>query len=242
MKCPKCGAKVDGKLCTICGTKVTQEKKPIKAKKMVLFTMLALFAATAAVAGVFALNGQVKKQDVLPDEENDQRGGNGSYVRIGQYDALQKLYLAIDFDTGYEEALSMFVQSGLFYEEAEYENSVSGEMVRSVVAAAKEESAKHTSLGGDQLKAEFDENGILTFMTYVTEQSNAVALMYHYGVWFDLTFSKEAASDYEGLYIVDAYAKEDGIDIDYGNGIIKSTKYIRYTNKEDQLAYLFRNA
>lgn len=155
-----------------------------------------------------------------------------------EYDALEKLFMNIDKDTDYENALNMIIESGLSYSEDKHNSSYG--KIKTIVVGYDEDTARDTyAESGDRLELEFlaKDNSLLN-MLYSKEGIAKSALLYSYGTWFDFN-EKEPKNNYSGLYLIDYLNNKKGIVITYKNGNTKETNYFKYSDKEELLSSLY---
>lgn len=154
-----------------------------------------------------------------------------------EFDKLQKIFISITETTSIEDIENAISQNELCYSAAEYNKSGGGKSVRYVLAYTDGAAAQKYADSGDYLEISFDEssNNRIMYSQYVNSASYT-GLFYNYGTWFD--FSEKDVGPYSGYYVIDAFAKEDGLTIEYSNGNKKYTNYFPYPSAEDVIKAL----
>ena len=154
--------------------------------------------------------------------------------KVYNYDALQNIFMEITKDTTTEELWALISENDLPVTLEEY----NGGKVVFRVAYTEGAAAQKRADSGDYLEIAFDKigensmsnkNRIMT-VEYAND-SWVSALLYVYGTWFDFREDKE--SEYSGYYIIDHFAKEDGITIKYDNGNETTTDYFKHNSAEE---------
>lgn len=212
-------------------------------KRLLSFILSAGLILSLAACEKAATNKETIKpepKEVLQTQEPEQPSENsvttptGEAEKVYNYDALQSIFMEITKDTTTEELWALISENDLPVTLEEY----NGGKVVFRVAYTEGAAAQKRADSGDYLEIAFDkigdnsmsnENRIMT-VEYAND-SWVSALLYVYGTWFDFREDKE--SEYSGYYIIDHFAKEDGITIKYDNGNETTTDYFKHNSAEE---------
>lgn len=151
-----------------------------------------------------------------------------------EYDALQNIFLEIDYEYTADSLLNSIKKNELEYTSEEYTGEkISGETICSgrinyKVAFTKKVAYQSHADNGDYLEVEFNiDNGTLMHAEYFNQENFATSLFYNYGIYYDFRY-KESQNDYSGFYYW-TYPDKDlsGTELKYYNGSVTTTKYSR---------------
>ncbi len=148
-----------------------------------------------------------------------------------EYDALQKIYLAITPETTSEAVEELIGEYGLCFTRKEYGGRSETGSISYKIAYTDGAAKQRHADPGDYLDISIGrKTGTLCHAQYVTSGVGGSALLYCYGNWFH--FSVQNAQDYSGYYYISHSSKDQGINIRYTNGNERDTNYILYSGAE----------
>ncbi|KEI75865.1 hypothetical protein [Clostridium botulinum] len=154
---------------------------------------------------------------------------NSSQKKDIKYDNLQKLYLSINSNMSYSEALEKVKKTNLPYNETIH-NTIDGNKSKTIkIAFTKGATYEHHADSGDYIDISFEkckENNTYLFnnIEYSNNKKAITIFEYKKGVYWDFRDKKDA-----GLYI-NNYKNTSGS---------KEEKYIKASSKEEQLKYIY---
>lgn len=149
-----------------------------------------------------------------------------------EFDSLQKVFISITESTSIKDIENAIAENQLSYSVVENNKSGGGKSTEYVLAYTDGSAAQKYADEGDYLEITFDKspNVCIMYAQYVN-CAGYTGFFYNYGIWFD--FREEVSGPYSGYYVIDAFAKEDGLTIEYSNGNKTTTNYFPNPSAED---------
>lgn len=150
------------------------------------------------------------------------------------YDKLQNLFLAFNFETT-EDALLKWIEDNVLEYTAKKYNGTPKEM-HYKIAYEHDVALQKYAESGDHIKISFNiEDGSFMYAEYFNSNTTNTAILYNYGTYWDFR-EKEGNNKYSGYYYYTSWDDRDGIIIEYSNGNSTETGYHSVENGVDALS------
>ena len=150
------------------------------------------------------------------------------------YDKLQNLFLAFDFEITEDDLIKLIEDNHLEYTVQKYNGSP--KTLHYKIAYEHDVALQKYAKSGDHIDISFSiSDGSFMHAEYFNNKAFKTALLYNYGTYWDFRES-EGNNQYSGFYYHKPGDEEGGITIEYGNGNSNETGYHYVNTGEDALS------
>lgn len=144
------------------------------------------------------------------------------------YDKLQKVFLAVSFDTTENDIQQLIKENDLKYTVKEYNGTPKSNVYK--IAYEDGVAVQSYADSGDDLEVTFNQDdGTLMFAEYYNDKSFSDAILYNYGTYWEFS-EKKPDNKYSGYYYHVPGDNEGGMTITYDNGNSVKTGYHKITS------------
>lgn len=179
------------------------------------------------------------KKSSKQEDQKSRNTKNENQDNKKKYDALQRVFIAINKDTSIEELNTLISDNNLHFTTQEYNDDSWTTLIYKIAYTDGVALQKYAD-SGDNLEVAFsNNNNILEYAVYNKEQNGKEVIFYNFGTWYDFR-ETEPNNKYSGYYFIDNSTAEkmfdeNGIKIKYSNGNVGKTNYYAYNSAEDVL-------
>nr|DAE64169.1 MAG TPA: outer membrane protein assembly factor [Caudoviricetes sp.] len=155
-----------------------------------------------------------------------------------EYDKLQQVFLAINFETKEDDILKLIKDNNLEYTVEEYNGSPKCNTYK--LAYEEDVSLQKYADSGDYIKVSFNkDNGSLMFVEYFNNELFKTALLYNYGVYWNFS-EREPNNEYSGYYYYKPGDTQGSITMKDYNGNSSETGYYNVNSAQDALRNILK--
>lgn len=198
------------------------KKQPVRSTFFSFVAWLAIFIACVSMA---------------PTNSDSEGNVQEQVDVVVEYDALQKVFLAVNFETTEEDLLKIIEANDLKYVAQEYNGNPKEVMYK---IAYEDDVALHKYAdSGDYIKVSFSmEDGTMMVVDY--HKSGECALLYNYGTYWDFNDDVKQGEN-SGYYYYTPGVNKGGSTIVYDNGRSKETGYHKVSSGEEAIRGVLSN-